>query len=1059
MPLARADGCAQENDADLNYADSCRQSHNTKIIPSPGGRGLGVREQRLRKRAYNLCIVMARSAKSPNLRLYLLGAFRLERDGEPVALPTRKAASLLAYLVLHPQEHSREQVAALFWGDSTDTAARRSLRVALTPLRAQLGADAFIGDSETIQFNPEFGLWVDAREIDGLGISDLTGANPDQIKNQKSKIENYSELLPGFYDDWVPDARERLRGKFVAAALQVVQAARAASEYEQAIEVAHKVLQVDRANEAAHQHLIFCYVVTGKRNTALEQYAACERALREELAIAPSDETRALAAWVRQSSVTGSMAGQVTNLPIPASSFIGRRREVSEVKDVLRAGRSRVLTLLGAGGSGKTRLAIQVGTELVGSYSDGIWWVELAALSDPALVPHAVARALGVTEAQGKPITETVLNFLRERVLLLILDNCEHLVAACASIVDEILTHCSRVTVLTTSREVLNVYGEAVWSVPTLGVPQPQTLSLAGLLMEYESVRLFVERARAGNAQFELTEQNAIAVAQICRRLDGIPMALELAAARVRTLSVQQVASRLDDRFQLLTGGSRTALPRQQTLRALVDWSYALLNESERELFCALSVFRGGWTVEACEGMVGRWREGERERGSETGGLGTSNEKREGGDEWSPVDVLGRLVDKSLLSGEAHGDEIRFTMSETIREYARLRLQESGRELQARQAHLDFFQSYANELAPQFVGALQKQSLDAMEQELDNVRAALDWTYESEQSTRGLQLTVTLSDFWIRRAHFSEGRQRFQRALDATRTLGNTPARGRAFSGMATLASLEGDHVRAIELLEQALDIFRAAGDKRGVASSLHMLGVQSRKQGDLESARRQYTESLAFARELNETRLIAFDLHSLGLVEVELGNHERAEELVLESLDLVRALGDKHSIALRLQNLAWFALYRGDLVKSEKYLNTGMALVVEMGYKWGICGSYGQKAALRRAQGHPRSALDLNLQAIRMAQELGARDTLIENLEGAAISCALLDSNSAGAQLLGACGALRKQFGLNRIPFEQAEHDRAVERMRCALGDAQFETAYNLGQNLTLEQAVALVT
>ncbi len=886
---------------------------------------------------------MTRSQKSPAYHLQLLGAFRLERRHgntravEIINLPTRKVQSLLAYLALFPEAHAREKLAALLWGDSSDRAARQSLRVALNALRKTLGDDAFVGDSFQVQLNPALMLEVDAREWKHEGGRMKDESRPMQLSSfilHVKRSESSFVLLPDFYDEWILQERERLRIQFLELASRVIADLRAASEYPQAIALAQRVLEIDRAHEAAHQHLMFLYVVTGKRAAALAQYNACERALRDELAVEPSAETRALVEWIRQTPSAHSLTGQITNLPIPLSSFVGRQTQVQRVKEMLRAPQTRALTLLGAGGSGKTRLAIQVGTELLGEYADGIWWIELAALNDSALVLQAIARALGVRETRGESLAETLLDFLRTRNALLLLDNCEHLIGACARVTDEILAHCAQVKILATSREALNVHGEAVYQVPTLGVPHTETVSLAALLLEFEAVRLFVERARGVNAQFALTEQNAFAVAQIVRQLDGIPLAIELAAARVNALTAEQIAARLDDRFALLSQGARTALPRQKTLRALIDWSYDLLNEAERALFRRLCIFAGGWTLDAAETICG-------EPTAKASAV---------------LDLLTRLVDKSLVIFDGQDSDGRYRFLETIREYAAERL-ESEREAETvRARHFRYWVTYAAEREPNLWGAVQVEWVNRFERERDNFRAALAWGLNQDAAQvrhDTLALTIHLARFWVLHNHYAEGIAAYHAALAhasdapllqrarAVNRMGDLLWRsgqmdetvaaiepnvnvlemmdaplelGDALHVLGTAMYVRGDLPRSNELLGRALTLRRAHGDLTRIAATLNNLGEVARLQKDYATARSAYREALDIARISHDSRVEAYILNNLGIASNAAGAFQDAQGYLKASIQLVAALGDKHVICYDLIELAHTATMRGEI-------------------------------------------------------------------------------------------------------------------------------------------------
>jgi predicted ATPase len=516
------------------------------------------------------------------------------------------------------------------------------------------------------------------------------------------------------------------------------------------------------------------------------------------------------------------------NLPLQVTSFVGREKEMAEVRQLLR--KTRLLTLTGVGGTGKTRLALQVAADRVGEYPAGLWLAELAPLSDSTLVPQTVATLLGVREEPGRPLTATLVEALKPKKLLVLLDNCEHLLTACAQLADALLRACPGVQVLATSREGLNIPGETTYRLPSLSVPPPTAWAgypLAGggrhlpatveNLTQYEAVHLFLDRAATMAPAFTLTDANANAVAQVCCRLDGIPLAIELAAARVKVLSVEKIAQLLDDRFRLLTGGSRTALPRQQTLRALIDWSYDLLSEPERRLLCRLAVFAGGWTLEAASAV----------------GIGDPIEEPE------VLDLLTALVERSLVVYE--GQEERYRLLETVRQYGRDRLRESGEGEAVRRRHHDFFLTLAEEEGSKLGGPEQLQVLDRLEREHDNLRAALAWSGAQGQGEAGLRLAAALWHFWQVRGYVGEGRENLAGMLALPGAQARTAARAQALHGAGLLASHQGDHRAARALLEESLAICRELGIKEGGAKNLEGLAVVAVAQAQPERAARLF--------------------------------------------------------------------------------------------------------------------------------------------------------------------------------------------------------------------------
>jgi predicted ATPase/class 3 adenylate cyclase len=749
------------------------------------------------------------------------------------------------------------------------------------------------------------------------------------------------------------------------------------------------------------------------------------------------------------------------NLPRQLTTFIGREPQMAEVKQLLAT--TSLLTLTGSGGCGKTRLALQVAAELLEEYADGVWLVELAALADPALLPQTVAAALGLREEPNRPLTATLVDYLRPKSLLLVLDNCEHLLTACAQLADTLLRAAPHLRVLASSREGLGIAGELTYRVPSLSLPDPRSLPPVERLAEYEAVSLFLDRARFSRPGFSLTPQNAAAVAQICQRLDGIPLAIELAAARVRALPVEQIAARLDDRFRLLTGGSRTALPRQQTLRALIDWSYNLLSEGEQTLLRRLSVFSGGWTL----------------GGAEAVGAGAVVAA------WEVLDLLTSLVDKSLVAYDEQGGEGRYRLLETVRQYARDRLLEAGEAAAVRTRHLEFFLNWAE----------QGPGHERLEAEHDNLRAALGWSGAQGQGEAGLRLGGALWGFWEMRGYWREAREYVAGLLALPGAEARTAARALALQRGGWLAWRQGDYGTARALLEESLAISREHGDKRDIAKSLTGLGNVAHDQGDYGTAQALLEESLTIFREIGDKWSIARSLASLGRVAGDQGDYGTARALIEESLAIFRESGDKAGISWSLLGLGSVALSQGDSGAARVLLEESLAIFRERGHKLGIAWSLtilgnvarneGDAGAARalfeeslaifrevwdkqgiakslcglgivvRDQGDLGAARVLIEESLVIFRELGDKEGIAYNLEGlAAVAVAQAQSERA-ACLFGAAEALREAMGAPLPPAHRAAHDRSVAAVRAALREEAFTAAWAAGRAMPLAQAI----
>jgi predicted ATPase/DNA-binding CsgD family transcriptional regulator len=729
------------------------------------------------------------------------------------------------------------------------------------------------------------------------------------------------------------------------------------------------------------------------------------------------------------------------NLPALRSSFVGRKREIQVVRQAL--GITRLLTLTGAGGSGKTRLALEVARGLIEAYPDGAWLVELAPLSEEVLVPKAVAEVLGVPERPAEPLADTLVEFLRDRQLLLVLDNCEHLLKATALLVDKLLDSCPRVRILATSREALGVEGEARRPVPPLSVPEPQgrpsseDSSSSEGLEGYESVRLFIQRARERDPAFSLSPQNAPAVAEICWRLEGIPLALELAAARVGTLSLVQISQRLEGSLELLTRGGRTAVPRHRTLKGALEWSYNLLSADEKKLFGRLSVFAGGWALEASEAV----------------GAGGGVEEGE------VLDLLSGLVEKSLVM--SRGDDpggARYRLLEPVRQYALDKLEESDEAEEARRRHAWFFLGLAEETVTEMRGPEQAAWLDRLEAEHDNLRGALSWALERGEPELGLHLAEAFWWFWESRGYFVEGRWWLEQAL--AKGSRASSARAKALDGVGWMAFNVGDVERAVAAAKEGLKLRTHAKIEPSTAASLlRILALKAEMRGDYERATELFRESLDLGRETEDKLTMVWSVIQLGLVASDQGDHERATQLYEEGLALCLESGYTIPLPDFLSHLGYEFMLQGDQERATTLIEEATTLVRRLGQRRRPGGPV--KGPLERLGwatlllGDQERAKTWYEEHLRLSQELGNKLTATESLEG--LACAVGPKREAerAAKLFGAAQGLREAVGYQKSPNERAVQEPYLVASRSRLEEAAWEAAFAEGRTMTLEEAV----
>ena len=758
------------------------------------------------------------------------------------------------------------------------------------------------------------------------------------------------------------------------------------------------------------------------------------------------------------------------NIPFQLTSFIGRENEINEINNILK--NSKLLTLVGTGGTGKTRLAMQVGADMIDDFENGVFIAELANVSDPILTAETVLNIFSIKIEPGNSPEEALEIFLKSKEMLLILDNCEHLIHECSKLAEDLLSKCSRLKILATSREALNCSGERIYRVPSLSSPDPSLAESPAQLTQYASVRLFIERALSVNQNFSVNNENLPALSEICFRLDGIPLAIELAAARTKTMSIEKIYERLDNSFNLLVGGTRTSLPRQQTLKALIGWSYDLTTDNEKKLWNRLSVFKGGWTLESSEEIC-------------SDELILKDE--------IPV-LLSHLVEKSIIIYN-DADE-RFKILETIRQFGEVKLKEENEAEKFYNKHLDHFVNFLTESNTRYAAKETPEWLKMAETEESNIVSAIEWSVISGNSQKGAIAADEFNRFWDIRGHYLSGirlienliennseikketlsylyinaghlyraqgnyenaKKYFETSIQINRELGNDKGMILSLQSMANVEAGFGNFQKAQKLFEESLDLSRKINFVGGIAFGLNNLGNVSLIQGDYKQAEIYVKEGLEMNRKSGNKHRLAFSLDSMGNIMTELGRYEEAQKYLEESLELTREVGDKSGITFALTNLSGIAYRSGNITQAQNYLEESLKMRIELGDKNGIAYVYYNLGEIFFNEKIYEKARKYFTESLKLRIELHDKHGIAVSLLAFSDILIYDEKYFDSAKLLGAVESILKYLGMDEVTLEFTKLKKIIAELKEKINDNEFKKHFEIGNDLTPEKAAEL--
>lgn len=1022
---------------------------------------------------------------SDALSVFGLGGLTIRRDGSPVVgAHSRKVDALVVYLVSTRQPQTREVLADLLWDEQPNAPA--NLRVLLSDLRKFL-APFFEITRTTVALAATADVWLDATAFENGIQSTLASRNGALDAARAADLETvlalyHGDFLQGFYiresprfEEWVLLEQERLRRLAVTALQQLTRFYLEQRDLARGIDKATRLFEIDPLNELTQQQMMQLLAQNGEHHAALAQYEKYSHLLAAEFHATPAPETIALRDQIRAGTFAQKISVSArSNLPRALTPFVGREHELAELGARLRDPAVPLLTLMGPGGVGKTRLALRAAEQAASHFQDGVVFVALAAVTDPELVTATIAATLDVGEVSGESTLHRIKEKLCDRDLLLLADNFEQVVDA-ASVLTDLLTSCPRLKVLVTSREKLHLYGEHEFLVAPLPFPDlahlpKEAADVTAVLAHYPAVALFVQRATAAKSDFRLTTGNVRAVMEICARLEGLPLAIELAAARVQIMSPLDLLVRLTNRLNVLTGGERNRAPRHQTLRNTVEWSYTLLDERERVLFRQLAVFVGGWTLDAAERMAG-------------------TEKN------VTLNLMSSLVDKSLVQRVGGtNEEPRFTMLEMLREFAMERLEQKGETYERQHLHALYFLDFAIEAQSGLNGPLQVYWLDRIEHELDNIRAALQWSVTHQETELGILLAHSLGRFWTAHNHWSEGRSWLELLLaDGERPVA-TQLRGMGLFTTALLAYWTADYEPARVYMAQAYEFAQAAADLRLQGQVLTVMAGIDQSLGEIEQAEQEVTLGEELFAEVGNAHDIAWGRVSRGTIEMQLGHFETARPEFEAALAEFRRGGDYWSCAVALAYLGVIARLAGNTQLASECKAEALALWTLTGDKLRIgvlhmvLGSPSNESserdivlayfqdAVQKNGGHVTSlayvqnllglavalhrrgeytqATETYLQGLQVCLEHGYDRTAGDYLEGLAGIAAGNHQAARAARLFGASEALSRYVKGGMADAWRGNFGMDVATARADLDEATFNALWAEGRAMSLADA-----